>query len=78
MGVEIPQRSQRYLEMMAAAKEYYRVLEQSKTSSSEENKRLKNSLDELTAPFSDNIAYHAFLEMQREAVGLGKNSDETS
>jgi predicted ATP-binding protein involved in virulence len=78
LGVEIPQRSQRYLEMMAAAKEYYRVLEQSKTSSSEENKRLKNRLDELTAPFSDNIAYHAFLEMQREAVGLGKNSDETS
>ncbi|WP_069471229.1 AAA family ATPase [Candidatus Marithrix sp. Canyon 246] len=72
MGVEIPQRSQRYLEMMAAAKEYYRVLEQTKTSSSEENKQLlKNRLDELAAPFSDNISYHAFLEMQREAMGLG-------
>ncbi|MEN8221243.1 MAG: AAA family ATPase [Pseudomonadota bacterium] len=73
MGVEIPQRSQRYLEMMDVAKEYYRVLEQAKTSSSEENQRLKSRLDELAAPFSDNIAYHAFLEMQREAVGLGKN-----
>ena len=73
MGVEIPQRSQRYLEMMEVAKEYYRVLEQAKTSSSEEQKLLKNRLDELAAPFSDNIAYHAFLEMQREALGLGNN-----
>ncbi|KHD07757.1 ATPase AAA [Candidatus Thiomargarita nelsonii] len=77
MGVEIPQRSQRYLEMMTAAKEYYRVLEQAKDVPLEKIESLKNRLDELSAPFSENIAYHAFLEMQREAAGLGRNADET-
>jgi len=77
MGVEIPQRSQRYLEMMSIAKEYYRVLEQAKEASSDEIGQLENRLDELSAPFSDNIAYHAFLEMRREAAGLGRNLDET-
>jgi len=76
MGIEIPQRSQRYLDMMAAAKEYYRVLEQAKNAPLEKIESLKNRLDELSAPFSDNIAYHAFLEMQREAAGLGRNADE--
>jgi len=33
---------------------------------------LKRRLDELSAPFSDNVAYHAFLEMEREAAGLGE------
>jgi len=77
MGVEIPQRSQRYLDMMAAAKEYYRVLEQAKEASSDQIEQLENRLDELSAPFSDNIAYHAFLEMRREAAGLRRNLDET-
>ncbi len=78
MGVEIPQRSQRYLDMMEAAKEYYRVLDQAKDATSDEITELKNRLDKLSAPFSDNIAYHAFLEMHREAVGLGDNVDEAS
>jgi len=77
MGVKIPQRSQRYLEMMATAKEYYHVLEQAKEAPSDEIKRLENRLDQLSAPFSDNIAYHAFLEMQREAAGLRRKSDES-
>ncbi|WP_252179255.1 AAA family ATPase [Endozoicomonas sp. 4G] len=34
--------------------------------------QLKQELDELSAPFSDNVAYHAFLEMERAASGLGK------
>jgi predicted ATP-binding protein involved in virulence len=76
MGVDIPQRSQRYLDMREAAKEYYSVLEQAKTAPPEEIQQLKMCLDELTAPYSDNIAYHAFLEMQREAAGLGRKSDE--
>jgi predicted ATP-binding protein involved in virulence len=71
MGVTVPQRSQRYLEMMKAAKDYYRLLETAKNASPVEKERLKNRLDELAAPFSDNIAYHAFLELQREVAGLG-------
>jgi len=31
-------------------------------------------LDELSAPFSDDMAYHAFLEMQRLSVGLTSSS----
>ncbi len=73
MGVEVPQRSKRYQEMMDVAQAYYRVLQQAKSASPEEVERLKRRLDELSAPFSYNVAYHAFLEMEREAAGLGEN-----
>ncbi len=72
MGVEVPQRSKRYQEMMNAAEEYYLVLQQAQSAPPEEVERLKKRLDELSAPFSDNAAYHAFLEMEREAAGLGE------
>jgi len=72
MDVEVPQRSERYQEMMAAAKEYYRVLQSGKHAPPDQVEALKRRLDELSAPFSDNVAYHAFLEMEREAAGLGE------
>ena len=59
---------------MEVAEEYYRVLEQAEGASPEEVERLKKQLDELVAPFSDDMAYHAFLKMEREAAGLGKNN----
>ncbi|WP_129627814.1 AAA family ATPase [Candidatus Oscillochloris fontis] len=71
MEVVLPQRSERYQEMMTAAKEYYHILQQGKQAHPHQLEALKRRLDELT-PFSDNIAYHAFLEMEREAAGLGK------
>lgn len=74
MGVTLPQRSQRYQEMYDAAKEYYKVLEEAKEADDEKKEKLKLKLDELSAPFSDNVAYHAFLEMERIATGLGKSS----
>lgn len=52
-------------------KDYYRLLETAKNASPVEKERLKNRLDKLAAPFSDNMAYHAFLELQREVAGLG-------
>ena len=77
MGVSIPQRSKRYEEMYAVAKEYYLLLEQGVKANQEEKEALKVQLDQLSAPFSDNVAYHAFLEMERIAAGLGKsNSSE--
>ena len=77
MGVSIPQRSKRYEEMYAVAKEYYLLLEQGAKANQEEKEALKVQLDQLSAPFSDNVAYHAFLEMERIAAGLGKsNSSE--
>jgi len=73
MGVEVPQRSERYQEMMKAAEEYYRVLQEAKaTTSPEQREALKRRLDALSEPFSDNVAYHAFLRMEREAAGLGE------
>ena len=66
--------SPRYEKMMEVAEEYYRVLQQAEGASPEEVDRLKKRLDELVAPFSDDMAYHAFLKMEREAAGLGKNN----
>ena len=71
MGVELPQKSERYLEMMKAAEEYYRVLQEAKDANSERIEELKDRLDELTIPYSDDPAYQAFLKMEREAAGIG-------
>ncbi|WP_426992835.1 AAA family ATPase [Methylomonas sp. CM2] len=67
-GVEIPQQSQRFLAMENAAEEYYRVLKQIPPASDIEKQRLKQRLDELLMPFSDDPAFQAFLKMEREAA----------
>lgn len=74
MGIAIPQRSERYQKMYNAAIEYYKVLQKAQEADESEIERLKQKLDELSAPFSDNVAYYAFLEMERVAAGLGKSS----
>jgi len=76
MGVEVPQRSHRYQDMYSAAMEYYQVLQEAKDSDPLKKDELKRKLDELSTPFSDNQAYHAFLEMERMAAGLGKSKQE--
>jgi anti-sigma28 factor (negative regulator of flagellin synthesis) len=60
MGIENIQRSEHYQEMMKVAEEYYRLLEESKNVDSEKIKELKEQLDILIEPYSDNVAYHAF------------------
>lgn len=75
MGVEIPQRSQRYQQMYDAAKKYYAILEQAKYSDDTQKRILEQKLDELSAPFSDDVAYHAFLEMERMNAGLGRSKN---
>ncbi|MDY7230290.1 AAA family ATPase [Hyalangium rubrum] len=70
MGVELPQRSHRHQEMMVAARAYYEALEEAKSANGRKLAALKRKLDELSAPFSDDVAYHAFLEMQRRAAKL--------
>ncbi|MCT7955497.1 AAA family ATPase [Laspinema palackyanum] len=72
MGVELPQKSERFLKMKAAAKEYYAVLEESQDASPERKEQLKTKLDELSMPYSDNLAYHAYLELKREAAGMSE------
>ena len=73
MGVEVPARSERWQAMNEAAKKYYNLLQQANGASEKEKEKLKQELDELSAPFSGNVAYHAFLEMERQAAGLGKS-----
>jgi predicted ATP-binding protein involved in virulence len=68
MGVEVPQRSARLQKMYDVAKEYYTKLEQLKGGTSAEIQRLEKELEKLSAPYSDNVAYHAFLEMERLAA----------
>ena len=63
-GVEIPQKSLRYLKMIAAAEDYYKLLETEVDG--EELERLKEKLDELMLPFSDDPAFVAQLKLERE------------
>lgn len=69
MGVELPQMSNRRQAMRDAAIEYYKLLDEGKNASEEKKKELRKKLDELIAPFSGHVAYHAFLEMERIAAG---------
>lgn len=67
-GVEIPQQSQRFLDMEEAAEDYYTVLKQIPPASEDEKQRLRQRLDELLLPYSDDPAFQAFLKMERQAV----------
>jgi predicted ATP-binding protein involved in virulence len=71
-GVDLPQRSKRWQDMMSAAEEYYAVLRAATGQSPEEITRLKNRLDELSLPFSDDPAYQALLVSERTAAGLNE------
>jgi predicted ATP-binding protein involved in virulence len=73
MGIDLPQYSRRKLAMFRAAEEYYRVLEDAENIEPDHQKeidKLKQKLDELSMPFSDDPAYHAFLKMERLARGI--------
>ena len=76
MAVPLPQRGQRYQEMFDAAKAYFALLEQTIAPEDAAKQALKDKLDKLSAPFSDNVAYHAFLEMKRLAAGVSTADDE--
>jgi predicted ATP-binding protein involved in virulence len=73
MGIELPQYSRRKLAMLEAAEEYYKVLQEAESCDQSDPirlEKLKERLDELSLPFSDNPAYHAFLNMERLAKGV--------
>jgi predicted ATP-binding protein involved in virulence len=67
-GVELPQQSQRFLDMKKAAEQYYAVLEEIPPAGEDEKQRLRQQLDELLLPYSDDPAFQAFLKMERLAV----------
>jgi predicted ATP-binding protein involved in virulence len=68
MGVPTPQKSQRYLDMVDAAEEYYRLLREGAPSNALQLAALKSRLDELTEPFSDDPAFQALLRVERIAA----------
>jgi len=71
MGVELPQKSKRYLDMMDAAEEYFRLL---RNASGNPGKlaEAEKRLNELSMPFSDDPAFQALLKLERETmIGRG-------
>ena len=72
MGVDLPQKSQRYLKMMAAAEDYYRLLRDH----GEGNRNVEAAerrLNELSAPFSNDPAFQALLNLERAAERGGQD-----
>ena len=76
MGVSLPSRSEKLQKMYEVAEAYYRLLDEAEGASEQEKQRLQDKLDRLSAPFSDNVAYHAFLEMKRIRAGLGTTDQD--
>jgi predicted ATP-binding protein involved in virulence len=67
MGVESVDASERYLEMKGVAIEYLKALDKAPKSPSEKLEDYKERLAQSLAPYSDNPAFQAFLEMQQIA-----------
>jgi predicted ATP-binding protein involved in virulence len=76
MGVDLPQKSKRYLDMMVAAEAYFKLVRQARPSAA----RLAAAearLNELSMPFSDDPAFQALLKLERESNSHGR-ADATS
>src|SRR5271166_2900690 len=69
-GIELPQRSKRFKDMMKAAEEYFAILGKAEQATPAERDAMKERLDALSMPYSDDPAYQAFLKMQRTSAGL--------
>ncbi len=67
MGVHNPQVSLRYEGMKNAAKNYLELLEEARMTPLEKLSEFKAKLAEAVAPYADNPAFQAFLEMKRAA-----------
>lgn len=76
MGVDLPQKSQRYQDMTQAAEEYFTLLRQSSTDKNLLT-RVESRLNELSMPFSDDPAFQALLKLEREAI-VSRDSNASS
>lgn len=77
-GVDLPQRSRRYIDMMEKARVYLTMLKDDSSVSEEEKQRTRQELNQLIQPYGDSPAYHAFLKMQELATGNGNGTGATS
>ena len=66
-GIDRPEVSQRYDQMRAAARQYLETLEQAALAPQEQLAAYRERLAASIAPFADNPAFQAFLEMRRAA-----------
>ena len=74
MGVDLPQKSKRYREMMHAAETYFRLLRASGDNAAE-LAAAEQRLNELSVPFSDNPAFQALLKLERETLSGAGGGD---
>ena len=65
MGVDVPQKSERYRKMMNVAETYFRLL-RAPDGSASEIAAAERCLNELSVPFSDDPAFQALLKLERE------------
>ena len=65
MGVDLPQKSERYRQMMSAAEEYFRVLRTPGTLPGDVD-AAEQRLNIFSEPFSDDPAFQALLKLERE------------
>lgn len=72
MGIDLPQKSERYRRMMAAAEKYFRIVrDQNANPLNVQNS--EQELNELAMPFSDDAAFQALLKLERELQRGGEN-----
>ena len=76
-GVDLPQRSGRYVEMMNKAQRYFQMLESDSAVTNEERLTARKELQRLTLPFGDSPAFHALVRMRELAAeSSGKREDD--
>lgn len=72
MGIDMPQKSDRYQKMVNAAEKYFRCL-QTTYANSQSIRDAEQELNKLSEPFSDDPAFQALLNLEREtAMGGAK------
>lgn len=74
MGVELPQKSERYREMMNAAETYFRLL-RSTGENTAELAEAEQLLNELSVRYSDDPAFQALLKLERETQSGGGGNE---
>ena len=72
MGVELPQKSARYSNMVKAAEEYFRLLRTPDALPGDVD-AAEQRLNELSEPFSDDPAFQALLKLERTIWQDGEN-----
>jgi predicted ATP-binding protein involved in virulence len=75
-GVELPQRSQRHVEMMKTAEEYFSLLDDDSEASANDMSAKREELQKAIQVHTDNPAYHAFIRMKEIAGEKANGSKE--